>query len=76
MGVLDHEAGRLTRSRKIDHNAIEPEDVFVFRVFGTAPSSATTHPPKSKLVKKAITTPSPQLAAVLNNADEEDEENA
>lgn len=76
MGVLDHEAGRLTRSRKIDCKAINAEDVFVFRVFGTAPSSVTTHPPKNKLVQKAITTPSPQLAAVLNNADEEDEEDA
>lgn len=37
MGVLDYEAGHLTRSRKIDREAGAAEDVFVFLVFEAAP---------------------------------------
>lgn len=74
MGVLDHETGRLTRSRKIDKNAAGPEDVFVFRVFGAAPP-APINQPKSKLVKRSFANPSPQLAAILEDTDEEDDDN-
>lgn len=70
MEVLDHETGRLTRSRKIDKKSGKAEDVFVFRVFGDAPVSQ----PKSKLVKRSLTKPSPQLAAVLNETEEENED--
>ena len=70
MEVLDHETGRLTRSRKIDKNSGKAEDVFVFRVFGDAPVSL----PKSKLVKRSLTKPSPQLAAILNETEEENED--
>lgn len=74
MEVLDHETGRLTRSRKIDKKAIDPEDVFVFRVFGDAPATSVSKP-KSKLTKRNIATPSTQLKAILDDANEEDEEN-
>lgn len=46
-GVLDYETGRSTRSRKIDKSAADPEDVFVFRVFGD-----TVAPPKIKPTSK------------------------
>ncbi len=67
MGVLDHEAGRLTRSRKIDKSATSPEDVFVFRVFGDAPTPPVTKP-KSKLIKR----PASQIKALLDTSGEED----
>ena len=67
MGVLDHEAGRLTRSRKIDKNSSSPEDVFVFRVFGDPPTPPVTKP-KSKLIKR----PASQIKALLDTSDEED----
>jgi hypothetical protein len=70
MEVLDHETGRLTRSRKIDKKSGKAEDVFVFRVFGDAPDSQ----PKSKLVKRSLLKPSPQLAAMLNETEEEDDD--
>lgn len=43
MGVLDHEAGHLTRSRKIDRESGAAEDVFVFLVFGDAPAKTPVH---------------------------------
>lgn len=72
MDVLDHEAGRLTRSRKIDRNAAVPEDVFVFRVFGDASAIPNTKP-KSTLVKRDLKKLSPQLQAILDTNEEDDE---
>ena len=74
MGVLDHEAGRLTRSRKIDKNAAGPEDVFVFRVFGAAPPTPVNQP-QSKLVKRNFGKTSSQLEALLDDTDEKDDDN-
>ena len=72
--VLDYEAGRSTRSRKIDKSAVEPEDVFVFRVFGE-----TITPPlqKVKPVSKLCLKPGAALKASSKidqflNDDEED----
>ena len=52
MGVLDYEAGHLTRSRKIDP-AADPENVFVFRVFGDTAATPRVKP-KSSLVKAKV----------------------
>ena len=68
MDVLDYEAGRLTRSRKIDKSATSPEDVFVFRVFGDAPPPPVQKP-KSKLIKH----PASQIKVLLDNTDEEED---
>lgn len=75
MGVLDHDSDRFTRSKKIDPSSEKNEDVFVLRVFGNT-SVAPTSKPKSKLVQHKSVMPSPQLVAALDNADEEDEEDA
>ena len=72
-GVLDYETGRSTRSRKIDSSAANPEDVFVFRVFG----ETTTHPPKarprSKLCLKARSSPKAgsKIDELLGNVEED-----
>lgn len=74
MGVLDHESGKFTRGRKIDPHAQSDENVFVLRVFGdvlAAPASKA----KSKLIKRPMKVPSPQLAAILNESIEEGEAN-
>ena len=77
MGVLNHETGRLTRSRKIIPLADSAEDVYVFQVFGDPPA------PKKKLASKVakqppahqpLTRPSPQIATLLD--DEEGFEDA
>ncbi len=70
MGVLDHDADRFTRSRKIDKASEKSEDVFVLRVFG---STLATPPTMSK--SKLVQHPASQLKALLDTADEEDAEN-
>lgn len=70
MGVLDHDADRFTRSRKIDKASEKNEDVFVLRVFG-----ATLAPPAPKPKSKLVKRPNSQIKALLNNTDGEDEEN-
>ena len=75
MGVLDHEQGKFTRGRKIDPSAEKDENVFVLRVFGNAPV-APVNKPKSKLVKRPLVRPSPQLTAMLDEANEEVEDDA
>ena len=74
MGVLDHEQGKFTRGRKIDPSAEKEENVFVLRVFG---DTSVTPPlkPKSKLIKRPLAKPSPQLIAMLDETTEEDEDN-
>jgi len=75
MGVLYHDADRPTRSRLIDKSAGKTEDVFVLRVFAEQPDNDNVKAvPKSKLVKRAFS-PSPQLATMLND-DKEGEEDA
>jgi len=73
MGVLDHDADRFTRSKKIDRASEKSEDVFVLRVFGdnlaTPPSK-----PKSKLIKRSKIAPSPQLQAMLNDSSDDSNE--
>lgn len=70
MGVLDHDADRFTRSRKIDKASEKSEDVFVLRVFGTTLATPPKKP-KSKIVQH----PASQLKALLDTTDEEGEEN-
>ncbi len=72
MGVLDRDKDRPTRSRKIDPKAGKTEDVFVLRVYG---DTLVTPPkkPKCKLVKRAIPSCSSQLATLLNDAEEAEE---
>ena len=75
MDVLDYEFGRLTRSRKIDKKAIDPEDVFVFRVFGTAPPASKTLP-KRRLIQTKTHTAASKITELLNENDEEVEDDA
>lgn len=75
MDVLDYEFGRLTRSRKIDKKAIDPEDVFVFRVFGAAPPASKTLP-KSRLIQTKTHTAASKITELLNENDEEVEDDA
>ena len=56
MGVLDYEAGHLTRSRKVDPKGEKAENVFVFRVFGDCVVEPKPKP-TSKLVKTASVEP-------------------
>ena len=70
MGVLDHDADRFTRSRKIDKASEKSEDVFVLRIFGSTLATPPTKP-KSKLIQR----PASQLKALLDATDEEGEEN-
>lgn len=72
MGVLDRDKDRPTRSRKIDPKANKAEDVFVLRVYE---DTLVTPPqkPKCKLVKRAISKPSPQLAELLKDVEEVEE---
>lgn len=70
MGVLDHDADRFTRSRKIDKASDKNEDVFVLRVYG-ATLAPPANRPKSKLIKRSPVKPSPQLTAMLNNSEED-----
>ena len=72
MGVLDRDKDRPTRSRKIDPKANKAEDVFVLRVYGDAPVTPPRKP-KCKLVKRAISKPSPQLTELLNDVEEVEE---
>lgn len=71
MGVLDHDADRFTRSRKIDKASQKSEDVFVLRVFGDTLATPSTKP-KCKLVQR----PASQIDALLDASDEEDVEDA
>ena len=70
--VLDRDKDRPTRSRKIDPKANKTEDVFVLRVYGDAPVTPPRKP-KCKLVKRAISKPSPQLTELLNDVEEVEE---
>lgn len=71
LGVLDCDADRYTRSRKIGKVSTKCEDVFVLRVFGDPPTP-TPSKPRSKLTQHSTSKPSAQLATLLNNKEDED----
>lgn len=75
MGVLDHDADRFTRSRKIDKASEKSEDVFVLRVFGNTPAAPKT-PPKSKLVQNKPYKSASRIGDLLSDNEEEVENDA